>query len=114
MSQPISPAPVTRAGGDDLPAYVSNGMIGLRVLDIPLLPGMMLVNGFAGLDPSVQVEAAAATPYAIGGDMALNGSWLRLVPHLATFVDQRYDFASGELTTRFTFGAAGTTARVEV
>ncbi len=99
---------------DELPAYVSNGIIGLRVVDVPLLPGIMLVNGFAGLDPSVQVEAAAAAPYAVAGDLALNGSWLRLAPHQASFVDQRYDFSNGELTTRFTFTAAGATAEVEV
>jgi trehalose/maltose hydrolase-like predicted phosphorylase len=114
MSIPISPPPVTTSGTDDLPAYVSNGLIGLRVMDVPLLPGIMLVNGFAGVDPSVLVEASAAAPYAIAGDLAINGSWLRLVPHQAAFVDQRYDFANGELTTRFRFTAAGATAHVEV
>ena len=114
MSRPLSPGPVTTSGTDDLPAYVSNGIIGLRVMDVPLLPGIMLVNGFVGLDPSVQVEAAAAAPYAVAGDLALNGSWLRLVPHQASFVDQRYDFSNGELTTRFAFTAAGVTAQVEV
>ncbi|HUQ43613.1 MAG TPA: glycoside hydrolase family 65 protein [Candidatus Limnocylindria bacterium] len=114
MSQPMSPPPVTASGTDDLPAYVSNGIIGLRVLDVPLLPGMMLVNGFAGMDPSVQVEAAAAAPYAVAGDIALNGSWLRIVPHQATFVDQAYDFSNGELTTRFRYAANGATANVEV
>lgn len=114
MSTPISPAPVTSSGTDDLPAYVSNGLIGLRVMDVPLLPGIMLVNGFAGLDPSVQVEAAASAPYAVAGDLAINGSWLRHVPHQAVFVDQGYDFSNGELTTRFRFTAAGATAHVEV
>jgi trehalose/maltose hydrolase-like predicted phosphorylase len=114
MSTPISPAAVTTSGTDDLPAYVSNGLIGLRVMDVPLLPGIMLVNGFAGLDPSVDVEAAAAAPYAVAGDLAINGSWLRHVPHQAAFVDQRYDFSNGELTTRFRFSAAGATADVEV
>ena len=114
MSQPISPAPVTVTGTDDLPAYVSNGMLGLRVVDIPLLRGALLVNGYAGLEPSVQVEAAAEAPYAIAGDLALNGVWLREQPHLATFLEQRYDFAAGELTTRFRFAAAGAVATVEV
>jgi trehalose/maltose hydrolase-like predicted phosphorylase len=114
MSAPISPPPVTQTGTDDLPAYISNGILGLRVVDIPLLPGALLVNGFAGMDPSVQVEAAAQAPYAIAGDLALNGIWLRQVPHQATFLEQRYDFSAGELTTRFRFSAGGATATVEV
>jgi trehalose/maltose hydrolase-like predicted phosphorylase len=114
MSQPISPPAVTRAGPDDLPAYVSNGLIGLRVVDVPLLPGIMLVNGFAGLDPSVQVEAAASAPYAVAGDLAINGAWLRLAPQQATFIDQSYEFSNGELTTRFDYAVGDATARVEV
>ena len=114
MSEPISPAAVTSSGTGDLPAYISNGLLGVRVLDVPLLPGILLVNGFAGMDPSVQVEAAASAPYAVAGDIALNGVWLRHFVHQATFVDQRYDFSSGELTTRFRYAAAGVTADVEV
>ena len=34
---PSSPAPITAAGPDHLPAYLSNGVIGLPVRDIPLL-----------------------------------------------------------------------------
>jgi trehalose/maltose hydrolase-like predicted phosphorylase len=114
MSQPISPPPVTRSGTDELPAYVSNGLLGLRVVDIPLLPGALLVNGFVGIDPSVQVEAAAQAPYAIAGDLAINGVWLREVPHHARFLEQRYDFSNGELTTRFELKAGEATATVEV
>jgi trehalose/maltose hydrolase-like predicted phosphorylase len=114
MSEPLSPAPVTAGGTGDLPAYLSNGLIGLRVLDVPLLPGIVLVNGFAGMDPGVQVEAAASAPYPIAGDLALDGVWLRNGPHQASFVDQRYDFSNGELTTRFRYDAAGRTAHVEV
>ena len=68
MSTPISPPPVTQGGPGDLPAYVSNGLIGLRVLEIPLLPGVILVNGFSGLHPVVQVEAAAQAPFPLAGD----------------------------------------------
>jgi trehalose/maltose hydrolase-like predicted phosphorylase len=93
---------------------VSNGLVGLRVLDIPLQPGVVLVSGYTGMHPEVQVDAAANAPYPLAGDLGLNGSWLQTAPHQAEFVDQRYDFSNGELTTRFLFRAAEATAEVEV
>jgi trehalose/maltose hydrolase-like predicted phosphorylase len=114
MSTPISPPPVTRGGRGDLPAFVSNGLIGIRVLDIPLLPGVVLVNGFTGLHPEVEVEAAAQAPYPLAGDIGVDNVWLRTSPHQAEFVDQRYDFGTGELHTRFRFRADGATASVDV
>lgn len=114
MSTPISPPPVTAGGTDDLPAYVSNGLVGLRVLDVPLLPGVVLVSGFAGTHPEEQVEAAAEAPYPVAGDITLGGVRLTEQPQLAEFVSQAYDFANGELTTRFRFSAGGATADVEV
>jgi hypothetical protein len=114
MSVPLSPPPVTQSGRGDLPAYVSNGLVGLRVLDIPLLPGVVLVSGFTGLHPVAHVEAAAHAPYPIAGDIGIDDVWLTTSPHQAEFVDQRYDFATGELRTRFTFRGDGATARVEV
>jgi len=111
---PISPPTATQSGTSELPAYVSNGLVGLRVMDIPLLPGVVLVSGFAGIHPQVQVEAAAEAPYPIAGDITLNGVRLRLAPHQAEFIDQRYDFSCGELTTRFRYAAGGATATVEV
>ena len=110
MSMPISPPPVTSGGSDDLPAYVSNGLIGLRILDIPLLPGITLVNGYSGLHPVVQVEAAAEAPYPLAGDLEVDGIWLTTAPHQAEFVDQAYDFGTGELTTRFRFHASSASA----
>jgi protein-glucosylgalactosylhydroxylysine glucosidase len=114
MSHPISPPTVTTSGTDDLPAYVSNGFIGLRVLDLPLLPGVVMVSGFAGLHSEMEIEAAAEAPYPVAGDLVLNGVRLTEQPHQAEFIDQRYDFSNGELTTRFRFMDGGATATVEV
>ena len=61
MSTPISPDPVTRSGTHELPAYVSNGLIGLRVLDVPLLSGLALVNGYAGIDPTMRIVVDVAS-----------------------------------------------------
>ena len=114
MSSPVSPPPVTKSGRHELPAYVSNGLIGLRVLDILLLPGIALVNGFAGVHPTLLVEEAAQAPYPIAGDISIDGVWLSTSTQQADFVEQRYDFAAGEVTTRFTFTAEGTKATIEV
>jgi trehalose/maltose hydrolase-like predicted phosphorylase len=111
---PLSPPPVTESGRGDLPAYLSNGLIGLRVLDIPLLPGVVLVSGFTGLDPVVEVEAGAEAPYPLAGDIGLDKVWLTTSPHQAEFVDQRYDFSNGELRTRFRFHEDSRTASIEV
>jgi hypothetical protein len=114
MSAPISPPPVTASTTKELPAYVSNGLIGLRVTDVPLFGGVSIINGFAGLDPSLLVEANARTPYPLAGDIAVDGVWLTIAPQQAEFVDQRYDFSTGELTTRFTFRVEGAKVDAEV
>ncbi|HWU80729.1 MAG TPA: glycoside hydrolase family 65 protein, partial [Caulobacter sp.] len=107
MSEPISPPPVSGDGGQDLPAYVSNGLIGLRVRCQPLQAGMALVNGYAGEDPERRIEAAAPAPYPLAGDIAIGGVWMSDVPHQVADLEQAYDFACGELTSRFVFAAQG-------
>ena len=107
MSKPISPPSVLGDGDRDLPAYVSNGLIGLRVRCQPLQPGMALVSGFAGEDPERRIEAAAPAPYPLAGDIALDGVWMSDLGHQVGDLQQAYDFAAGELTTRFVFTARG-------
>src|SRR3954447_20127912 len=96
MGTPLSPEPVTASGSHELPAYLSNGLIGLRVLDIPLLPGIVLVSGYTGLHPVVQVDSAAPAPYPLAADVAIDHVFLTTAPQQARFIDQRYDFATGE------------------
>ena len=114
MSEPLSPGPVRSRGERDLPAYVSNGLVGLRVRDVPLAAGMALVSGFAGEHPERRIEAAAAAPYPLAGDIAINGVWLSDAPHQVSDLEQSYDFSNGELTSAFSFAAAGTSLRCEV
>jgi hypothetical protein len=114
MSDPINPPAVTGSGRRELPAYVSNGLIGLRVRETPLASGFALLSGYAGIHPERLIEAAALAPYPIAGDIALAGVWASDVPHQIDGLEQAYDFASGELTTRFSFHAAGRVARVDV
>jgi trehalose/maltose hydrolase-like predicted phosphorylase len=114
MSSPINPPPVTGAGRRELPAYIANGVIGLRVRDVPLTSGMTLVSGYSGEHYERQIEAAAVAPYPIAGDLALNGVWLSDAPHQVSNLRQTYDFSAGELTTTFTFQAEDRTAQVEI
>lgn len=114
MSMPINPPPVLGSGRRELPAYVSNGLIGLRVRDMPLAAGMALLSGYTGEHYERRIEAAAVAPYPIAADLALDGVWLSDVPHQVADLEQAYDFSCGELTTRFTFAASGRNAQVEV
>lgn len=92
------------------PAYLANGLVGLRVGPVPLPRGTALVGGFVGLSPEKRTEEYADAPYPVGADILLEDIWLSARPDLARFETQRYDFSCGELTSRFTFLGA----RVEV
>jgi trehalose/maltose hydrolase-like predicted phosphorylase len=113
-SAPINPPDVIGAGRRELPAYVANGLVGLRVRDVPLTTGMTLLSGYSGEHYERQVEAAAVAPYPIAGDIALDGVWLSDLPHQVSDLRQAYDFSAGELTSRFTFTAEGVTTQVEI
>lgn len=112
---PINP-PEAKGGprNGDLPAYVVNGLIGLRVREQPLQAGMAIVSGFAGEHPERRVEAAAPAPYPLAGDIGLNGVWISDQPSTVSDLVQAYDFATGELASRFRFEAAGVVAEVDV
>ena len=114
MTSPISPPPVHGGGRNELPAYVANGVMGLRVREMPLAAGLTLLSGYSGEHPQRRIEAIAVAPYPVAGDIQLEGVWLSDATHAVTVVDQAYDFETGELTSRFEFDVAGRKARVEV
>ena len=97
---PISPPPVTEWRPEYLPAYLSNGLLGLRVGHIPPRYGVTMVNGFEGRDPLTGVEATARAPYPLAGDIQIGTAALS-DPHRAVLREQRYDFSHGELHTSF-------------
>src|SRR5688500_6881230 len=72
-----------------------------------------MVSGFAGLSPDDGVEGFAQAPYALATDIELNGVWASRAPNWCDLLDQQYDFATGELTTRWAFRVEGATAIVE-
>ena len=114
MSDPISPNAARKSGDKELPAYVSNGLVGLRIGDVPLIAGMALVSGYAGEHPERRIEACAAAPYPLSGDIAVNGVWLSDNLPQVRNLEQAYDFSCGELTSGFNVTLSGSTVRCEV
>jgi hypothetical protein len=103
-----------RVAGRELPAYLSNGVVGLKVRYNPLSPGMTLLSGFSGEHPERKIEAAAFAPYPIAGDVSLDGVWMSETSQNVRIIDQACDFSTGELTTRLTFHAGGHQAKIAV
>ncbi len=113
MPEPISPPPVRDYHPEYLPAYIANGLVGLRCPRIPFRGGTAIVNGFAGLDPIDGVEGFARVPFPLAADIAIDGIRLSYAPQLVEFVEQRYDFSVAELTTVLDYHVGGATARIE-
>ena len=111
---PISPSPVTEYRPEFLPAYVANGVVGLRVPRIPQIDGLAILNGFSGIDGDSGAEGFARVPYPLAGDLELNGVSLRTSRERARFREQSYDFSTGELRTVFAFDAGKAEAELEV
>ena len=63
-----------------LPAYVANGVVGLRVREMPLGAGLTLISGYSGEHPQRRIEAIAVAPYPVAGDIQLAGVWLSDAP----------------------------------
>lgn len=98
----------------DAPAYVANGLIGLRVGPVPFPQTQTLLNGYVARQKFSGSEGYDFVPYPVGCDIQINGTWLSRRPDLATFERQDYDFSCGELASRFAFTVNGVTAVLEV
>jgi trehalose/maltose hydrolase-like predicted phosphorylase len=114
MSAPISPPPVKGGRQHELPAYVANGVVGLRVLEMPLAGGLTLISGYTGEHAQRRIEAMAVAPYPVAGDIQLAGVWLSDTPHAVKIIEQAYDFEVGELRSRFEFWVQDCKAMIEV
>jgi trehalose/maltose hydrolase-like predicted phosphorylase len=99
---------------DRLPAYVSNGLVALRVPALPWTGSFAVINGLAGVHPVASVECVPQAPYPLAGDVRLNGVWLSDAREQARAIEQIYDFSCGELTSRFRFTVDGVTATITV
>ena len=111
---PNAPGPVTDYGDDHLPAYLSNGVLGLRVREIPVRNGMATMTGLAGLDPVDDIEGAPFIPYPLALDIEVNGVSLAGTEDRVRKWEQAYDFSDGELHSRFTSDVADVRVDVDV
>ena len=118
-SQPPPPLPVLEArefGPTSLPAtygsaYLSNGVIGLRVGPNPLMQNStrgMVGGGNALLGGwNWRSNAGGQTPapavYPLETSVTVDGLSMAAHPEMVTVVSQRLDTANGELTTELTF-----------
>ncbi|MCE5278695.1 MAG: hypothetical protein ABFD92_13180 [Planctomycetaceae bacterium] len=92
------------------PAYLGNGLIGLRPQANPLRPAAALVTG--QVPGSGEGSAEAAYPF--GTDIIAAGTSLLDNPQRVTVIKQSLDMATGELTTHMKFAAEGLTLDVQV
>ncbi|EEF21845.1 conserved hypothetical protein, partial [Ricinus communis] len=97
MPAPISPPIAKGPLGSDLPAYLSNGVLGLRLRETIVQSGMALVSGFTGVHPERGIEGIAQAPFPFGVDLGVDGVWASDAPHAVEPVDQAHDFETGEL-----------------
>ena len=111
---PTDPPVVMGSPPGALPAYVSNGLMGLRVREVPLRAGVATLSGLAGEDPTTRVESAPYVPYPLTGDLKVNAVWLSDATQAVDGLEQRYDFSCGELHSRFRYTIDGTAAEVDV
>jgi hypothetical protein len=89
VQKPISPPTAVGGARGELPAYLSNGVIGLRVRDNPFVAGMTLVSGLTGCHPVRKIEAAAVAPYPLAMDLAVDGVWMSDAPDAIQVIDQK-------------------------
>jgi hypothetical protein len=96
------------------PAYLANGLVGLRLGANPLVGGKALVNGFVGRQATVSHEGYNPAPCPLGGNVVVGTEELVKRPDLVRFVSQSYDFSCGELRSRLTFATAAAKVDVDV
>jgi protein-glucosylgalactosylhydroxylysine glucosidase len=88
------------------PAYISNGLVGIRPGDNPLSPAQTCVAGFVFIHPEFQVESLSPAPYPLTTDIRINGISVLDSPERSVLTKQHLNMANGELTTEFTFTAS--------
>ena len=96
------------------PAYLTNGLVGIRPGRIPMAPTPTCVAGFVYIHPTFHVESLSPAPYPLTTDLRLNEISLLDSPERCTLRSQRLDMDNGELTTDLIFdaGEVGTAAVV--
>jgi len=96
------------------PAYLANGLIGLRVPSLPTAIGKAYVNGYTGMSPELNSETYEPCPYPLGLDIVVGETTARKFPNLLQFQEQQLDMRSGELTSCFMMHTGAGSISVEV
>lgn len=103
MTTPISPDPIYEWRPEYPVPYISNGIIGLRMLPISPTEGTATLNGFVSMDPETGLESFAEVPFPLSGDLRVGRFQLSEHPDKVHLVEMRYDFTTGELSTELIF-----------
>jgi protein-glucosylgalactosylhydroxylysine glucosidase len=108
----ISTTPIPRIVVTDFshrfnPAYLSNGLIGIRPGPNPLAQAPTAVSGFVRSSVPYQMQALSPAPYPLMVNIEINGESLLERPELVKILRQELDMATGELATEMTFTAGG-------
>jgi trehalose/maltose hydrolase-like predicted phosphorylase len=97
------------------PAYLSNGLIGIRPGPNPLSTAQTCVSGFVYMHPAHKVESLSPAPYPLKTDIRVGGVSLLKRPDLLKIQRQTLDTSCGELATKMIFAPhSGPELNIEV
>src|SRR5215470_16160474 len=100
------------------PAYLANGLIGIRPGPNPLTKTKTQVSGFVFTHVPYEMQSLSAAPYPLETDIRVGTSGtvgLLEYPDLVKTTRQALDMSNGELTTQMTFAPGnGATLNIEV
>jgi trehalose/maltose hydrolase-like predicted phosphorylase len=96
------------------PAYLSNGLIGIRPGPNPLAQAPTAVSGFVDRCIPYQMEALSPAPYPLMVDLVVSGVSLLHRPDLVSVLRQSLDMATGELLTKLIFSPGPITLHLDV
>ncbi len=85
------------------PAYLSNGMIGIRPGPNPLARAQTCVSGFVFSHRPYRMEGLSPSPYPLETDLCVKGVSLLTHPELFKIQRQSLEMSSGELLTEAIF-----------
>ena len=85
------------------PAYLGNGLLGIRPGPNPLVQAKTMAAGFVYSHRTGGFETMSLAPYPLGTDFRVGGTSLLGEPNLVIVRSQVLDMATGELTTDLTF-----------
>jgi trehalose/maltose hydrolase-like predicted phosphorylase len=95
------------------PAYLSNGLIGIRPGPNPLARAQTCVSGFVFSHSAHKVESLSPAPFPLETDIRVKEISLLKHPDLLKVQRQTLDMSCGELTTELVF-APGNGARLDI